>query len=163
MIIIPYKHFSLDLPITAEQAAMRLAEATDPRKVHTFMPFNQSSGEFLSTFSNGGFRLQRANTSRHAISVHGRFTPVPSGSRLEVTFSILGSGAASVLSFCIAILVIGVVIKESWLTVGRFTGNAAASIGIVVVIYMFVFLAWKAETRNVSRFFYLVYLGRSRA
>jgi hypothetical protein len=163
MRIIPYERFNLELAVSAEQAALRLAEATDQRKVHTFMPFYQSPGQFQVTMSNGNFHLRRANPDPHAISVRGRFLSTVNGSRLEATFSLFGSSIVSFISFFIAIAVITVLIKGSLQASGRITVEAITSIGIALSIYLFFLLAWKVETRNVRQFFYLVYLGRPRA
>jgi hypothetical protein len=162
MRIIPYERFNLELRISAEQAALRLAEATDQRRTHTFMPFSQSPGQFQATISNGNFHLRRADPDPHAISVQGRFVPTGNGSRLEATFSMFGSSAVSFISFFVAIAMIAVVIKDSLQASGHITVGATASIGVVLIMYLFFFLAWKAETRSVRRFLYLVYLGRPR-
>jgi hypothetical protein len=103
MRIIPYERFNLESTIKAEEAALRLAEATDQGRTHTFMPFSQSSGQFQATISNGNFHLRRVNPDPHAISVRGRFVSTGNGSRLEATFSMYGSSAVSFISFLLSL------------------------------------------------------------
>ena len=163
MKLIPYESLIIDSSLSPGEASARLAEATDPKKVHTFMPFHQSPGEFRASFTNTGFYLQRANTSRHAISVRGRFHAITRGTRVEARITLHGSVGLFLIFWC-GLTGAGIIsMIHGWYVTGDLDKSLFLLIGMLVVGYLWAFVGWRAEANNVRKFLYLVFCGRPAA
>lgn len=150
--LLPYQQLVFASPLSKEEVIRRLTlEVAKPRSGLQW--FEKRTEKFEGTVSEAGFQIHRIIRYRNSFLpvIHGRFSPLGPGVRIEVTMKLHLVVLAFSLIWLSLVGGLAVVAIPQMLSTGRVEGGAAVLGVMLVFFYLMVTIGFGIEANKASK------------
>jgi hypothetical protein len=150
--LIPYKRVIIQTPLTAENAARVLTKLVTPRPWY-YLFWTRATTDFEGRISLDGFNINRSIRYRNSFLpiLHGRFRPTTKGTAVDVRMVMHPFVVVFLLFWCVILGIAFFQFATQVLQGGSISGRDLIPLGILVFIYVMVFLSFGIEAERATR------------